>query len=272
MAEAELPFAPHAGAYRVLVVDDDPNIGGMTSQFLEELTDVRSTANEPSVADGLSRLDDEEFDAVVSDYNMPGANGLEFLDEVRARDPDLPFILFTGKGSESIASEAISRGVTDYLQKGSGIEQYDLLANRTLNAIEQARARRELRETVTQFRSLAETFSFALLTVSEDSVVRHATPTVEQVFGYEKRELVGESLLTVMPERFHEDHREAVERYLREGERHLNWGWIELPAVHADGHEIPLGITFGEVERSDDHLFTAMVRDLSEWGIDELSN
>jgi DNA-binding NtrC family response regulator len=54
---------------------------------------------------------------------MPGVDGLEFLASVREEYPDLPFILFTGKGSEEIASEAISRGVTDYLQKETGTDQ-----------------------------------------------------------------------------------------------------------------------------------------------------
>lgn len=65
---------------------------------------------------------------------MPGMNGIEFLESVRAIDEDLPFILFTGKGSEEVASEAISAGVTDYLQKQSGTDQYTILANRITNA------------------------------------------------------------------------------------------------------------------------------------------
>lgn len=53
---------------------------------------------------------------------MPGLDGLDVLERVRGEYPDLPFILFTGKGSEEIASDAISKGVTDYLQKGGGTE------------------------------------------------------------------------------------------------------------------------------------------------------
>ncbi len=62
---------------------------------------------------------------------MPGQDGIEFLESVRAIDEKLPFILFTGKGSEEVASEAISAGVTDYLQKHQGTDQYTMLANRS---------------------------------------------------------------------------------------------------------------------------------------------
>ncbi|MFB6175738.1 MAG: response regulator, partial [Halobaculum sp.] len=74
------------------------------------------------------------------DYEMPGEDGLELLASVRETHPDLPFVLFTGEGSESVASDAISAGVTDYLQKGSGTEQYTILANRISNAVSRRRA------------------------------------------------------------------------------------------------------------------------------------
>ncbi|WP_049935587.1 PAS domain S-box protein [Haloplanus natans] len=125
---------------RVLHVDDQSDFADLTATFLERADD-RFTVETASSADGgLERIGDRPPDCIVSDYNMPGMNGFEFLEAVRERYPDLPFILFTGKGSEAIASEAISAGVTDYLRKGSGTEQYDLLANRIRNAV---RARRE---------------------------------------------------------------------------------------------------------------------------------
>ena len=77
---------------------------------------------------------------------MPAKNGIGFLEEVRETDPDLPFILFTGKGSEEVAGDAIAAGATDYLQKGSGTDQYTVLANRIQNAVEQYRSQRRAEE------------------------------------------------------------------------------------------------------------------------------
>ncbi|MFB6353443.1 MAG: PAS domain S-box protein, partial [Halobacteriales archaeon] len=71
-----------------------------------------------------------------SDYEMPGRNGIEFLETVRETHPELPFILYTGKGSEEVASDAISAGVTDYIQKEGGTDQYAILANKIANAVE----------------------------------------------------------------------------------------------------------------------------------------
>ncbi len=84
----------------------------------------------------LERLESSTFDCVVSDYDMPERDGLDFLEALREDAPDLPFILFTGEGSEEVASDAISAGVTDYLQKEQGTGQYTVLANRVQNAVE----------------------------------------------------------------------------------------------------------------------------------------
>jgi len=75
---------------------------------------------------------------------MPAQNGLEFLETIREEYPDLPFILYTSRGSEEVASEAISAGVTDYLQKEAGTGHYELLAKRITNAVDQYRAQKEL--------------------------------------------------------------------------------------------------------------------------------
>ena len=75
---------------------------------------------------------------------MPGQSGIEFLRRVRQDWPELPFILFTGRGSEEVASRAISAGVTDYLEKGSGSKQYELLVNRIDNAVQARRSAERL--------------------------------------------------------------------------------------------------------------------------------
>jgi PAS domain S-box-containing protein len=125
---------------QVLHVEDDPNVRELTVLFLEQEGQRVTVEPVANASEALSRLADTGYDCLVSDYDMPGKNGLELLDVVREEYDDLPFILYTGKGSEEIASEAIARGVTDYLQKGSGAEQYDILANRITNAVEQHRA------------------------------------------------------------------------------------------------------------------------------------
>lgn len=127
----------------VLCVDDDTEFLDLTRAWLSRVDEFSVHAtSDPHEA--LERLHDEtrRVDAVVSDYQMPDLDGLAFLKRVRESFESLPFVLFTGEGSESIASRAIAAGVTDYLQK-RGNDRYDLLENRIKNAVESNRAKQE---------------------------------------------------------------------------------------------------------------------------------
>ena len=90
---------------RILHVDDEPSFADMAATFIQREHERFSVETATSAEDGLDQLASKQFDCVVSDYDMPGQNGIEFLKAVREIDPDLPFILFTGKGSEEVASD-----------------------------------------------------------------------------------------------------------------------------------------------------------------------
>ena len=248
----------------VLLVDDDPDLRAVTATFLEREADRIAVETAPDAAAGLDVLAERDVECIVSDYEMPGKDGLAFLAEVRERYPELPCILFTGRGSEEVASEAISAGVTDYLQKRGGTERYERLANRIVEAVEKRRAEREAEQAVEQFRAVAEGASDAIITTDTDGVIRFANPAVESVFGYEPPELEGEALTTLMPERHRGDHREAVERYLATGERNADWSDVRFNALHRDGREVPVSLSYGEYEVDGERRFVGVIRDDGE--------
>lgn len=114
------------------------------------------------------------------------------------------------------------------------------------------------------FRTLVENGSDAILSIDERSEIVFANRSVRRVFGYDPAEVMGESLSIVIPERFHESHFEAVDRYLATGKRGLDWNAIELPGRHKSGREVPLSITFEEHVYDDRRLFSGIIRDISE--------
>ncbi|WP_363463835.1 PAS domain-containing response regulator [Halogeometricum borinquense] len=142
---------------QVLHVDDDPAFGDLTVARLERERSDGPAIRVESLADPTEALNQlEGTDCVVSDFEMPEMDGLELLDAVRERRPNLPFVLFTGKGSEQIASRAISAGVTDYLRKGGSSDRFDVLANRIRNAVARYRAEQEVEQSETRLRRIID--------------------------------------------------------------------------------------------------------------------
>ena len=187
----------------VVHVDDDPGIVELAATYLERENDRITVTTATTVSDAVDQIT-AATDCVVSDYEMPGMDGIELLNTVRAEYPDLPFILFTGKGSEEIASEAISAGVTDYLQKGPNVEQYTLLANRVLNAVTQREAEQRVNTERQRFQSLFHELTQPAVEVEYDGqepIVQAVNVAFEDVFGYPASEIVGQSLdAAIVPE------------------------------------------------------------------------
>ncbi|MFW6384451.1 MAG: response regulator, partial [Halodesulfurarchaeum sp.] len=206
VAERELEEGP----IDVLAVDDDADLVDLTATFLEREQEGFRVDTATSVEEALERLEEHEFEAIVSDYDMPETNGLEFLGEIRDDRPDLPFILFTGKGSEEIASQAIKKGVTDYLQKGTKSSQYSVLANRLKNAVQQYRTKIALQRSEQKFSKLVEHSTDVICIVNESARFEYLSPSAKHILGYEPEELVGENVFDYA----HPDDRpEAMEKF-----------------------------------------------------------
>ncbi len=251
----------------VLHVDDDKGLVEVSADFLEQQNDFLSVHTELSPSDGLEYLEENNVDCIVSDYDMPRKDGLEFLQIVRERYPNLPFILYTGKGSEQIASEAISKGVTDYLQKQTGTEQYELLANRIRNAVNQHRASQRAQQIERWLRELAEETKNVLWIFSSDmDEVIFVNSTFEDLFGIptEKLRENPQSFL----EAVHPDDRPQVEQTVERllagqsveiqhrvngGDDELRWVYVRGQPVHNEDGEVAriVGITTEITERKE---------------------
>ena len=180
---------------QILHIDDEPDFTDLTATFLERENDRFAVETATSADEGLEIVADRPPDCIVSDYNMPGMDGIEFLETVRNEYSELPFILFTGKGSEDVASDALRAGATDYIRKQSGSEQYELLANRIQNAVEQHHSKRRA-AALDRIRTLVADINQSLIRASSSDevkaqVCRHiseSTPYVTACFAEVDRE------------------------------------------------------------------------------------
>lgn len=129
---------------RVLLVDDEPALTDITRLFLVRAGDfvVESVS---SGQDALDRLATTRFDAIVSDYEMPGMNGIALLVALRKRGDTTSFIIFTGRGREEIAIQALNHGADFYLQKGGDPRvQFTELGNMIEQSVRRKRMEQEV--------------------------------------------------------------------------------------------------------------------------------
>jgi PAS domain S-box-containing protein len=234
-------------------VDDDPDFGDLTATFLEREDDRFTVQTATSAAKAIDRIEDRQPDCIVSDYDMPGQNGIEFLQSIRDKWTDLPFILFTGKGSETIASEAISNGATDYLQKRDGSDQYEILANRIKNAVSQYRSETQLRETKEEYATVFEGALTGLLLVDvEDDGFRYqrCNPRAVELIGLDRADIVGNTPCDALGPENGKKVRGAYRRCVEWCEPVEYTVTLDLPAgeVTRPGRVTPVA-TDGEVEQ-----------------------
>ncbi len=115
-----------------------------------------------------------------------------------------------------------------------------------------------------RFRLLAETVPDGILTIDARSRVLYANPAVEAILGYTPAELLGQSLLRLIPPRLRDGHQRALRRYLRSGVRRMSWSGVEFSCVHKGGAEVPVEVSFAELRIGGRRLFTGVIRDVSE--------
>ena len=113
-------------------------------------------------------------------------------------------------------------------------------------------------------RTVLATISDAALSIDEERRIVFANPAVEHVFGYAPEEILGEPISAVVPDWARDVYRDAIERYHRSDEDHLERDDVETPGRHRDGRELSLSISWSVVEAGDTRLFTGIVRDVTE--------
>lgn len=115
---------------KVLLVDDDPLFLELSKTFLEIFHNIASdTVN--SAREALERLENDSYDVVISDYDMPFMDGITLLKTIRDKRINIPFILFTGVGREELMHQAIENGASSFIEKiGDPKAQYSELSKR----------------------------------------------------------------------------------------------------------------------------------------------
>ena len=190
----------------VLSIDDEPTLLDLTRLFLEQ-TGEFSVNPVVSAEEALGLLADHHFDVIVSDYQMPGMNGITFLQQLRHSGITIPFIIFTGKGREEVVIEAINSGADSYLQKGGNPRaQFAELAEKIRQIVRRSRAERALREAEARYRAIFQNASDIIRVIDRNGRIAWDSPSSSKILGYPPGSLEGEDPLDYI----HPDDRERI--------------------------------------------------------------
>ena len=130
----------------ILYVDDEPSLLDIGKSFLEIGGQFKVDIINSAIL-ALDLIKSNKYEAIVSDYQMPEMDGIQFLKCIRSTGNKIPFIIFTGRSREDVVIQALNEGADYYLQKGGNPKpQFTELAHKISQAVQQRIAEETIRD------------------------------------------------------------------------------------------------------------------------------
>lgn len=201
---------------RILLVDDDLDLLNIAKSFLTDEDPSFELITTHSPVEALQKIAEEQFGVIVSDYLMPTMDGLALLKKIREEGHEIPFIMFTGRGREEVAMEALNLGADYYLMKSDDPESlYGELTHIIHRVAEHKHMEQALRESEEKYRELVEELHEGILVENAEEIITFVNPQTTTLLGYSMEELVGQPTSIIIPEDEKENIRnETVKRPL----------------------------------------------------------
>ncbi len=172
----------------ILYVDDDSGLLHLGKRYLEQTGEFTVHIAESADA-ALKILQTSSYDAVISDYKMPGMDGIEFLKRLRSSGDSTPFIIFTGKGREEVVIEAFNNGADFYLQKGGDPQsQFAELIHMIETAVTHHHEKSALEESESKYRDFFRTSRDPVFITALGGEIVDVNASFIEMTGYDSRE------------------------------------------------------------------------------------
>jgi PAS domain S-box-containing protein len=243
---------------KILHVDDNLDHLICSKRIIERLEPRIAVTSLSTHKEVLGQI--ESYDCLILDYRMPQVDGIELATKIREIS-DVPIILYTGEGSEDVASTAFEVGINDYLRKEFKDSHYQVLVKRIITAVEKNRLERTLIDNEAMFRGVAERSIDIIFTLDKKGIITYISPAVEKVGGYKPEEVIGNSFRKYISG---SDLPAAMQAFIK-SIRGSNIERLELELIRTDGTRIPVEINASPIAIGDSVFGTqGIIRDISE--------
>ena len=215
-----------------------------------------------------SALAQERWDAVISDFMLPGFTGIDALGIFRAAGLDIPFILVSGTIGEESAVNAMTAGASDYVMKNN-LARLAPALERELKETAMRAAHRQATEALRRSESLKgailESSLDCVVTIDHEGKIVEFNPASERTFGFTREQALGKLMVElIVPPRLRDAHRRGFAHYLATGKGPFLDKRLELEAIRADGTEFPIELAITAIAATPTPMFTGFIRDISD--------
>jgi PAS domain S-box-containing protein len=174
---------------RVLHVDDDLSILEISKQILMDMGNFEIDSA-CCVDEAFKKLSTKQYDVIISDYEMPQKDGLQFLKELREQKNDIPFMLFTGKGREEVAIKALNPGADGYYNKQGNPETvYGELCHFLRSAVEKKVVKESLRKNEETLKAIILNAPIGIAWSDSNKLFLGANEDFCRILGFSEEEL-----------------------------------------------------------------------------------
>ena len=227
---------------KILIVDDVPDDAELVAVQMKQQGIKFFWKHVDNVKRLKDALNDEHWDAVITDYAMPGFDGIEALRIVNEYDEDLPVIMVSGTIGEDVAVEAMKKGVTDYLMKNNLLR----LGQAVLREIKDAEIRKQhkkAREALVQseekFRLLVEHAPVGISISNLDGKFQAVNKAYCDIIGYSNNELLNMTFMELTVEEFRKSTIMTIDKLFEE---RIEEERVEKQYIRKDGKIIDVVI------------------------------
>lgn len=179
---------------RLLIVDDEPEIGFFMKMRLMSEAPHFSIVTKGGGHECLDYLKENDADCILSDYQMPDMDGMEFLCELKNSGSGIPFIFVTGQGNEQLAREAFKNGAYDYFTKEIGFAHFARIINSVEQAVSHRQAvgeRKRLEDELKLVKEAVESLPIGITISDLAGRIIYTNPAEAVMHGYSVDELIG---------------------------------------------------------------------------------